>query len=372
MAAFALDERIVRWLARDARDPVRDVKETALDRLGALSSPTEVLVASLVDPDPEVRGTAAANLGRVRRASAWPPLVRAARSEPSDEALGHIVGALARYHDQLILDVLLELLAQRDREYLIRMEVVSQLWKYEPVIVVPTLIEIALGDDRDLVRSSAADSLELLDEVSPSDPARHEVWLRLADDSDPGVANVATRGLHQETVTRVPDVLAAISRRLQRPAADERSFALYRLSLLAPASARSLARPLLDDEHPGVRVACCACLGAIRDDAGIPLLLTALRSDREQRVQTAALLGLENYHTAEIGEVLLDVLEAGSLAGDALSILCRQLWKYPSIRTVELLRGVLGASVKLPHRPAVESTLAFLQRFASSDPLSSG
>jgi hypothetical protein len=76
-----------------------------------------------------------------------------------------------------ILDLLLELLLQRDREYLIRMVVVVQLWKHDPAIVVPRLIATVRGDGHDLVRASAADSLELLDEVSPFDPSRHDVWV---------------------------------------------------------------------------------------------------------------------------------------------------------------------------------------------------
>lgn len=371
MSSFALDGRIVQWLARDAQDADRDVKEAALDRLGTLASPSGIFVTALADPDLEIRETAAANLGRMRRAEALPALIHAVRSETSDEVLRHIVGALAGYRDQTVLAVLLGLLAQRDREYLIRMEVVVQLWKYDPAVVIPKLTATALGDDHDLVRSSAADSLELLDEIAPGDPGRHDVWLRLAEDSAPGVANVAARALRQESVTRVTDVLAAIARRLQHPAADERSFALYRLSLLAPASAVSLARASLDDGHAGVRVAACACLGAIRDLAAAAPLLAVLQSDPEPRVQAAALLGLESYHTAAIGDALLNLLEAGALSGDALSILCRQLWKYPSLRTVELLRAALGASTRLAQREVVESALAFLERFVSSDPPSS-
>jgi HEAT repeat protein len=362
MSSFALETEIVRELARDAQDSDRDVKEAALDRLGALSGRSEILIAALEDPDPEIRGTAAVNLGRVRRADAWPSLVRAARSEDSDEVLRHIVGALAGYGDRTILEVLLELLMQRDREYLIRMEVVVQLWKHDPAIVVPKLIATARGDDHDLVRASAADSLELLDEVSPFDPSRHDVWLRLAEDGDPGVAIVAARALDRASVTRVPDVLAAISRRLQHPTADERLFALYRLSLLAPASAASLSRPLLDDTAPGVRAAACACLGAIRDPAAIAPLLSVIRSDPAPRMRTAALLGVENYRTDEIGEVLLDMIEAGEISGDARAILCRQLWKYPSSRTIELLQRVLGSPAKLPDRPVVESAHALVLR----------
>ncbi len=370
MNPFAIDERMVQWLARDARSPQREVKETALDRLGSLPDSTEILVTSLVDPDPEVRGTAAANLGRVRSANAWPPLVRAVSDEPSDEVLYHIVGALDGYYDPTIVDVLLRLLDQRDREYQIRLAVVVQLWKYEPVVVRPKLVEVLLGDDNAIVRAHAADSLELLDEVLPPDPGRGQFWLGLLSDDTPGVAKAAKKVLHRETAP-FANVLAALSGRLQHPTTEVRGFALHRLSMLAPASAASLAIPLLDDEEYDVRIECCACLGAIRDLAAISPLLAALRSDPEPRVQTAALLGLENYYTAEIGKALLDVLETEVLSGGALLILCRQLWKYPSERTVTRLRGVLGSSVKLSDRPLVESTLSFLERFATSDPLSS-
>jgi hypothetical protein len=96
--------------------------------------------------------------------------------------------------------------------------------------------------------------------------------------------------------------------------------------------------------------------------------LATLSSDPEPRVQTAALVGLENYHTGEIGEVLLDMLEAGLLTGDARSFLCGQLWKYPSARTMPLLQFVLDSSSGIPHRDHIEGALAFLHRLSSSDP----
>lgn len=341
----------------------------SLDRFGSLSGDhTEFIAKGLVDPDPEVRGSAAANLGAVRRAKAWPHLVRAARSELSDEVQRHISLAFEGYREEIILDLLLELLAQRDRDYRLRMNAVMQLWKYEPTIVVPRLIEVMLGDEHALVRLHAASSLELLDELCPFDASLRQLWLRLAEEDQAGVAKLATTVLNRTSVHTSADILVLITRRLNHPEPDERSIALHRLSMLAPTSATAIAEPLLEDQHPGVRMACCSCLGAVRDDTGIPLLLTALRADPESRVQSAALQGLENYHTTEIGEILLDMLDAEALAGDALSTLCRQLWKYPSTRTIELLQRVLQSSVKLPHRLFVESTLAFLQRFASADP----
>ncbi|HET7502417.1 MAG TPA: HEAT repeat domain-containing protein, partial [Kofleriaceae bacterium] len=286
----------------------------------------------------------------------------------SDDVLCQIVGGLAGYKDPEISDVLLELLARRDREYLVRMEVVVQLWKYDPTTVRPRLAEIALGDDHEIVRAHAADSLELLDGVAPPDPERQQRWLQLVDDDIPGVAAAAARALGGDSTAPADTVLEVISSRLQHTLPEQRAFALHHLSMLAPATAASLAIPLLGDVHKDVRIACCACLGAIRDPVTVTPLVATLRCDPEARVRVAALLGLENYYAAEIGDALLELLDSGILEGDALSILCRQLWKYPSERTVDLLQRVLRSSVKLAYRPLVESTLAFLQRLATSDP----
>jgi hypothetical protein len=62
------------------------------------------------------------------------------------------------------------------------------------------------------------------------------------------------------------------------------------------------------------------------------------------------------------------MLEAGTARGDAPAVLCRQLWKYPSARTVELLRQVLDSSIDVPHRFLVDDTLSFPVRLVASDP----
>jgi len=368
MVSLSLDGRIMQWLVRDARSLQPDIRERALDRLGALSDTVEPLVAGLLDGDPEIRSAAAANLGRVRRADAWPPLLHAAHIESSDDVLCQVLGALAAYQDPSISDALIELLARRDRDYRVRMEVVLQLWKYDPSVVRPELAKVVLSDDNDIVRAHAADSLELLDKVQPADPGRHQVWLRISDDQAPGVAAAVARALRDADLPLTGSVLEAISRRLHHVATDERALALHRLSMLAPTSAATLAIPLLEDVHQDVKVACCDCLGAIRDPIVIPALLATLRSAQEPRVRVATLLGLENYHAAPIGKILLDMLEAGTASGDALAVLCRQLWKYPSARTIALLRQVLASSIKLPHRAIVEDTLAFLARLDDSEP----
>ncbi|HEX3473988.1 MAG TPA: HEAT repeat domain-containing protein [Kofleriaceae bacterium] len=368
MFSSSLHERIVQRLTRDAFSPQLEVKERALDRLGALDGAVELLIAGLRDPDPEIRSTAAVNLGRIRRLEAWPPLVWAARNESSEDALCRVVGALAAYHDPTIAEVLSELLAARERDYRVRMEVVVQLWKYEPRAARAQLVDVVLSDDNEIVRVHAADSLEFLNNVYPIDPDRRQLWLRLVEDDASGVVDSAVKALQSDETAPVGNVLAEISRRLQHPAADERAFALHRLSMLGPPSSASLAIPLLDDADQGVRVSGCACLGEIRDPTAIPALLAVLSSHSGPRVRVAALLALENYYATEIGEALLNMLDTGAVNSNALSVLCRQLWKYPSNRTVELLQRVLASSIQLPHRPVVEDTLRFLMCLDTAEP----
>jgi HEAT repeat protein len=334
MTAFVPVPRIIAALATSARSPRSDIREEALEWLGAFPDQTALLIAGLDDPSPVVRETAAANLGRVRRAAAVPALLAAARRETSDEVLDQVVGALAAYRDAAVLAGLLELLDRAESSHLTRFEVVVQLWKYDRDDVVAKLSELAVGDDHWLVRMHAVDSLELLDEVRGGDDA---------------AGSGPTDGVQR-----------VLARRLQHADADVRSHALYRLGLLAPKSALKLATPLLDDEHDGVRAGCCQCLGVLRDAAAIPHLLQALREDPAPRVKAAALIGLEEYYDAELGEALLATAEQSSLESDAFSILARQLWRYPSARTAAVVRDVLASRPDLPHRAFVASTLAFV------------
>jgi len=363
MTTFESESQIVEWLTRNLRSEDPDIRETALDRLGSLSGDYTASIAErLADPDARVRAAAAVNLGAVRLPAAWPHLVQAARSEASDEVTQLIVLSLGGYQDSSILDLLLDLTTQHERDYRIRMQVVIQLWKYVQDVAFSKLSATVLSDEHALVRLHAADSMELLDELEPRDLARQRLWTRLAEDDDPAVAAIAQTALNRGSVAKkTDDITIPILRRLQQEEARERSLALHRLSMLGADSAMTYAPPLLDDSQPAVRIAACACLGAIRHDRAIPLLLTALRGAPEVGIRKAALLGLENYRTTQIGNVALELLETGGLPGDMLSILCRQLWKYPSPRTVQLLRGVLESSVSLPYRGYVEDTLSFLR-----------
>jgi HEAT repeat protein len=362
MTVFVPKSRIIAALAAAARSPLAAVRDEAFERLGAFADQTELLIAGLDDPSPDVRETAAANLGRVRQPTALPALLAASRQETSDSVVRQVVGALASYRDPAALAVLLELLDRADSSHLTRLEIVTQLWKYDRDDVFARLAEIALGDDHWLVRTHAVDSLDLLDEVRGRDAEARSLWHRIV--SDHVVLKVS--GPNREPAG---DLRHALARRLQHSHAAVRSHALHRLALLAPESAIELATPLLRDERDEVRAASCYCLGVLRDAATIPYLLRALHADPAPRVKAAALIGLEDYHDAALGEALLAILEQHGLEADALSILARQLWRYPSTRTASLVRELLASRAELPHRAVVESSLAFIVRLLGSNPV---
>jgi len=363
MSSLTLDPRIVDLLTRDLQHADPETRETALDRLGVcFGDHANLIAASLDDPEPEVRGSAAANLGGLRRPNAWPHLVRSAREERSDEVTRHIVLALEGYSHPAILDVLLEVLGQRERDYRIRLNAVSQLWKYRPAIVAPILEEVVISDDHPLVRLHAADSLALIDALLPFEPSRRALWSRLRDNEDVGISGIAATALRVMDEPPPASLEDLLGRRLHGSAISDRSLVVDRLSLLAADVAFVLAKPLLAASEPGIRVGACSCLGAIRDHAAVPLLAAAVRFDPELRVRTAALVSLGNYHTVQVGEILLDLLEEEALAGQARSFLCGQLWRYPSERTSSLLRRVLDSPQPVPDREHVRGALAFLDR----------
>ena len=152
---------------------------------------------------------------------------------------------------------------------------------------------------------------------------------------------------------------------LRRPEREERTHALHRLAMLNPEDAFELAMPLLEDTEAGVRAACCRCLGTIRDTRCIQPLLLMLASDSAEAAQAGVLVGLEEYHSDEIGESLLGLAEKPNLSDLALPILYRQLWKYPSERTIASLHLALASSTSRQCRESIEGSVRFLTRLGS-------
>jgi HEAT repeat protein len=328
--------RIIEVIRNDLRDSEPGAREAALDRLGGLSGSVAVaMIPHLDDPDAEVRGSAAANLGRVRDAMAIEPLVAAARREGDDDVLAHIMTALNAYQGTSILGVLLDALAARERDYRVRMKVVYQLWKYDASVAVPALAAVLRGDDHELVRLHAAASLATIDRATPTALAAEVFW-SLRDSDSPAMATIAVSAIYRRR-SKSQSLVDALLEKLGDATSPEHQLALGELASLWPPVPTDLVAPWTEHDEPGMRSNACAALGELRREDAIQPLLVAFVGDPVPTVVRSAALSLESYWTAAIGEALLDAADRIELPEATRAIVLRQLWKYPSSRTTAVV-----------------------------------
>ena len=88
-----------------------DQREQALDELGiqgSIQNPFDLILPFLQDPNEEVRGTAAFNLGEISDTRAIPYLLELVRNDPSEVARRDALAALGEFQDPEVLALLLE------------------------------------------------------------------------------------------------------------------------------------------------------------------------------------------------------------------------------------------------------------------------
>lgn len=178
-------------ILKDLKDADAEVRERALDKLGALrpKNALELIVPFLSDSDSEVRGTAAANLGIVGDSRAVSYLIEAVNSDPSEHVRSEALTSLAEFRGPNILDCLLHEVRREKRSRRPRQEVARQLGHYDTEESISALITL-LQDDDVYVRIPAADALYALNRSELRD-----VWLEALGDSSEYVHEVATKAL---------------------------------------------------------------------------------------------------------------------------------------------------------------------------------
>jgi len=141
-----------------ASDP--DLRESALDRIGTTrpDNAINLIVPFLADPNAEVRGTAACNLGLIHDSRAIPYLIEVVKSDPSERVRTEAIASLAEYQSPEILDCLIAKVHRDKRSRRPRQEVAKQLRDYDADEAVDALVEL-LQDDDVFVRDHAAESL---------------------------------------------------------------------------------------------------------------------------------------------------------------------------------------------------------------------
>jgi len=173
-----------------------DIQELALDKIGSLKpdNALEIILPFLSDPNPELRGAAACNLGEISDSRAVSHLIEVSRKDPEEKVRGEALAALENYRDPEILKCLVDEVYREKQSRRPRQVAAQQLQHYNNEQSVEALIILLLEDEDVYVRIFAADSLLAL-----NCPRLYEVWKEasLEDDSTYviGIANKALQDL---------------------------------------------------------------------------------------------------------------------------------------------------------------------------------
>lgn len=169
-----------------------EIRELALDKIGTIKPDNafEIILPFINDADPEIRGTAACNLGDIRDSRSIPYLIRLAETDLEEKVRSEALSALGNFKSDAILNCLLNEVYRDKKSRRPRQIVAKQLQHYDNNRSVDALIFLLLKDDDVYVRIFAADSLFALN--------RHKlesVWKQALEDESTYIIEVAEKAL---------------------------------------------------------------------------------------------------------------------------------------------------------------------------------
>ena len=169
-----------------------EIRELALDKIGTLkpNNAFEIILPFINDADPELRGTAACNLGDISDSKSIPYLIRLAETDLSEKVRSEALSALGNFKSDAILNCLLNEVYREKKSRRPRQIVAKQLQHYDNNRSVDALILLLLEDDDVYVRIFAADSLFALNshKLGP-------VWKQALEDESTYIIEVAEKAL---------------------------------------------------------------------------------------------------------------------------------------------------------------------------------
>lgn len=341
----------------------REVRPNICAALGAFKDQKAVacLITGLSDPDPNVRFHSIASLGRQRDPAAVSHLL-GCLGEANEWIFLSVVEALSRIGDHRATNPLVAFYLKEGNERK-RAAIITALGFLKDLTSVPTLTK-ALRDPDDRVKANAIEALRRLDlpkdkilnliqpflkhannrvrgntivtvaalkllDLRPIiEPMRQDPdkWVRatlgyvlttidhpqalpmiveLLKDEDGDVKKNAARALAARATDRQTDVLIHL---LDDPTPFVRLQAVQTLGKIkAVAAVAGLGRIFATERNFKIRSAIVTALGAIGDQAAVPLLQTSLR-DRDSRVRANAVESLEGLLGEAAGSMLRPML----------------------------------------------------------------
>jgi HEAT repeat protein len=169
-----------------------DIRELALDKIGTLKphNALEIILPFLSDPNSEVRGTAACNLGDISDSRGVSHLIELFRKDPEEKVRSEALSALENYRDAEILKCLVDEVYREKKSRRPRQIVAQQLQHYNNEQSIEALITLLLEDEDVYVRIFACDSLLALNR-----PRLYEVWKQALEDESTYIIEIANKAL---------------------------------------------------------------------------------------------------------------------------------------------------------------------------------
>lgn len=177
---------------KELHNPNPDIRELALDKIGTLKPDNafEIVFPFLADINPEVRGTAACNLGDIYDSRSILYLIDLAKKDPEEKVRSEALSALENYEEPEILACLIDEVNRDKKSRRPRQIVAQQLQNYDEQRSVDTLSYLLLEDEDVYVRIFAADSLFKLNRTR-----LYQVWKQAMEDESTYVKEVANKAI---------------------------------------------------------------------------------------------------------------------------------------------------------------------------------
>ena len=169
-----------------------DTRESALDKIGTLKPDNafEIILPFLWDTNPEVRETAACNLGEIDDNRSLAHLIDLAKNDPQEKVRSEALSALDNFRTPEILMCLINEVHRVKQSRRPRQIAAQQLQYYDDERSVDALSLLLLEDDDVYVRIFAADSLLVLNRSKLLN-----VWQKALDDESTHVTEIANKAI---------------------------------------------------------------------------------------------------------------------------------------------------------------------------------
>lgn len=169
-----------------------DDQESALDKIGTLKPENafEIILPFLSDSNPEIRGTAACNLGEIDDNRSVTYLINLAKNDLEEKVRIEALSALDNFRSPEILMCLINEVHRSKKSRRPRQIVAQQLQHYNDERAIDVLSTLLLEDEDIYVRIFAADSLLTLNRSR-----LFHVWEQALDDESTYVIEVANKAI---------------------------------------------------------------------------------------------------------------------------------------------------------------------------------